>query len=79
MKLVLVSNRFDPYFYIKGTRDRKMFDLKGALKYQLTKSGLEVGNIMIDDARTYCQEELYFSFRRDGDKSGRMVAITGWR
>ncbi len=73
-----VSNRFDPYFYIKGTRDRKMFDLKGALKYQLTKSGLEVGNIMIDDACTYCQEELYFSFRRDGDKSGRMVAITGW-
>ena len=74
-----VSNRFDPSFFINGTGDRKMFDLKGALKYQLTQSGLEAGNIMSDDACTYCQKELYFSFRRDGVKSGRMVAITGWR
>ena len=73
-----VSNRFDSSFFINGTGDRKMFDLKGALKYQLTQSGLEAGNIMSDDACTYCQEELYFSFRRDGVKSGRMVAIIGW-
>ena len=74
-----VSNRFDPSFFINGTGDRKMFDLKGALKYQLTQSGLDTGNIMSDDACTFCQEELYFSFRRDGINSGRMVAITGWR
>ena len=73
-----VSNRFDSSFFINGTGDRKMFDLKGALKYQLTQSGLEAGNIMSDDSCTYCQEELYFSFRRDGVNSGRMVAITGW-
>ena len=74
-----VSNRFDPSFFLNGTGDRKMFDLKGALKYQLTQSGLDTGNIMSDDACTFCQEELYFSFRRDGINSGRMVAITGWR
>ena len=54
-----------------------MFDLKGALKYQLTQSGLEAGNIMSDDACTYCQEELYFCFRRYRVNSGRMVAISG--
>jgi len=74
-----VSEQFGSSFSVDGNGDRKMLDLKSALKHQLIESGIRKSNIMIDDDCTSCREELYFSYRRDGDKSGRMLAIAGWR
>ncbi|MBN4080958.1 peptidoglycan editing factor PgeF [Caldithrix abyssi] len=74
-----VSDQFDPSFSIGGKGDRRMLDLKNALKHQLTESGMAPENIMIDGDCTYCRKELYFSYRREGDKYGKMVAIAGWR
>ena len=73
-----VSKQFDPDFSIPGKGDRKMVDLKSVLKHQLINSGVLTKNIMIDDDCTFCRDDLYFSYRRDGEKSGRMVAIAGW-
>jgi|TARA_B110000263_G_C15229697_1_gene474007 YfiH family protein len=74
-----VSVQFDSIFSINGKGDRKMVDLKSILKHQLIHEGISTGNIMIDDDCTFCRADLYFSYRRDGDKAGRMVAIAGWQ
>ncbi len=74
-----VSEQFDPSFSIDGNGDRKMLDLKSVLMHQLIESGVSEKNIMVDDDCTYCRDDLYFSYRRDGNKAGRMVAIAGWR
>ncbi len=74
-----VSSQFDDTFSITGKDDRQMLDLKSALWHQLIASGIKSENIMIDDDCTNCREDLYYSYRRDGKKSGRMIAIAGWR
>jgi|TARA_Y100000310_G_scaffold322896_1_gene382552 hypothetical protein len=74
-----VSDQFDIAFSIPGKGNRKMVDLRGVLKSQLTEVGVSQANILIDDDCTFCQDDLYFSYRREGDKAGRMVAIAGWR
>jgi copper oxidase (laccase) domain-containing protein len=34
--------------------------------------------IFVSDKCTYCNKDLYESFRRDGDAAGRMYALLGW-
>jgi len=74
-----VSDQFDNSFSIAGKGDRQMLDLKSVIKHQLIDSGVKSENIIIDDDCTSCREDLYYSYRRDGKKSGRMIAIAGWR
>ena len=74
-----VSEQFDNSFSIAGKGDRQMLDLKSVIKHQLIDSGVKSENIIIDDDCTSCREDLYYSYRRDGKKSGRMIAIAGWR
>ena len=74
-----VSVQFNSVFSINGKGDSKMVDLKSILKHQLIDEGISIENIMIDDDCTFCRDDLYFSYRRDGDKAGRMVAIAGWQ
>ncbi|MEA1882790.1 MAG: peptidoglycan editing factor PgeF [Candidatus Marinimicrobia bacterium] len=74
-----VSEQFDSSFSVLGKGNRKMVDLKSVVRHQLIESGVPAGNIMIDDDCTYCRSDLYFSFRREGEKAGRMVAMSGWR
>ena len=41
--------------------------------FQLLKSGLHSGNIESIDLCTYHHEELFYSYRREGQKSVRML------
>ena len=34
---------------------------------------------MIDSRCTFCEKNKFFSYRRDGQSAGRMLAIMGWK
>ncbi len=73
------KNFFDVRF-LRFKRDGKYhFDLKGEIYSQLVKSGLKFRNIDVDKHCTICNSDLFHSFRRDGEKSGRMWALFGIR
>ncbi|MBI2620334.1 MAG: peptidoglycan editing factor PgeF [Ignavibacteriales bacterium] len=59
-------------------RDGKLFlDLKAVARGQLLRKGVERENIEVSPFCTICSHELFHSFRRDGNRSGRMLGIIG--
>jgi YfiH family protein len=52
-------------------------DLLAAITAQLRQSGLAEGDIHALDECTSCHPELYFSYRRDGAATGRMLSVIG--
>jgi YfiH family protein len=54
-------------------------DLRGAVRAQLVSAGLQ--NAHIDDVAgcTKCDEARFFSYRRDGESSGRHLAVISTR
>ena len=67
---VLFNNKIVPY-----SNQRFFLDLKKENKIQLQKQGLSDINIEVSPSCTICEKEKYHSYRRDGKKSGRMLAI----
>ncbi|MCE1165565.1 MAG: peptidoglycan editing factor PgeF [Bacteroidetes bacterium] len=64
----------------KYEKDGKYFvDLKKDNYNQLLKAGVKIGNIEVTDYCTYRDSDIFHSYRRDGDKSGRMLGIIGLR
>ncbi len=60
---------------VRVTRDGRLFiDLKAENRNQLIASGLRASNISVSAECTICSTHLH-SFRRDGARSGRMMAI----
>jgi YfiH family protein len=59
---------------VKRMRGRAHVDLRAIVRAQLEAAGVE--HAAIDDVRgcTVCDRERFFSFRRDKDESGRMLA-----
>jgi len=51
------------------------FNLKKANIIQLKKAGLKNENIIINKLCTFCNDKLFFSYRRDGTKTGRMTSL----
>lgn len=52
-------------------------DLPGAITRQAMAAGVAAGHIDHCGACTYQNQELFFSYRRDGARSGRLAAIIG--
>lgn len=50
-------------------------DIKGFLRYQLRKEGIPEGNIEIRQECTMEDGQNLYSYRREGKKSGRMMAL----
>ena len=55
-----------------------MLDIKKIVYDELIKSSIPYQNIYLDNDCTHCKASKYFSYRREGEIAGRMVAITGW-
>ncbi len=56
--------------------NRKVYlNLKEANKRQLVEMGVSEANIEVHPDCTICKPELYHSFRRDGERSGRMLGM----
>ena len=60
---------------VSGKADRWMFDLAGANLLQLDAAGIARGNISLSPYCTCCHDGLFYSHRRDGEKTGRQGAI----
>jgi polyphenol oxidase len=54
-------------------------DLRNANRSQLVAAGLAGGNIFVSDLCTACHTDLFFSYRREGPASGRLLAAVGIR
>jgi len=52
-------------------------DLAEINRRQLEEAG--VGNIWLSGECTFCSPERFYSFRREKDKAGRMLAYIGWQ
>jgi len=58
-----------------GKADRWMFDLAGANLLQLDTAGIPYSNVSLSPYCTCCHDGLFYSHRRDGEKTGRQGAI----
>jgi copper oxidase (laccase) domain-containing protein len=61
-----------------GPRGRPHLDVPEANRRQLLGCGLAPHNIHRLDACTYCQPDLYHSYRREGRAAGRMINFIGF-
>lgn len=54
-------------------------DLAAVARYQLQRAGLMNSKIQVADFCTACRTELFFSHRKEGGRTGRMMAVIGIR
>ena len=73
-----VLGQFDPTFVSRFDEVHFKVNLQNWAMSQLLKLKINKDNVFISNKCTYCFEEKYDSFRREGSKSGRMYAILGW-
>ena len=67
----------EKFQYPHPDRTKKYIDLGGCIGENLLNAGLAAENIEISGLCSQCRQDLFFSFRRDGEKSGRMMGILG--
>lgn len=60
---------------VGGSRVREHIDCHGAVRSQLVASGLRAGRIDGEELCTAGANREFFSYRRDGARSGRMAAV----
>ena len=56
---------------------RVQLDLRAANRWQLMDAGVPESQIDVSDFCTGCRNDLLFSYRREGAKTGRMMAMIG--
>jgi YfiH family protein len=71
-----VSSQFDKRFVEKRDRGEAV-DLKGASAEQLRSAGVRPDHIEVSPHCTVDEPHIFHSYRRDGAKSGRMMAVIG--
>jgi YfiH family protein len=72
-----VASKFSPQFLRPRSPGKMMLDLTGVTKAELTKNGVKRNRIEHDGRCTICKPELFHSYRRDGERSGRMMGVIG--
>lgn len=63
----------DPEACLTARDGRWMLDLQEANRQQLEAAGLSPENVHVSGLCTHCREDLFFSYRRDGAMSGRLI------
>ena len=56
---------------------RLKLDLIAANRWQLLDAGLAPRNVVASDLCTSCRPDLFFSYRREGGPTGRMLSVIG--
>ena len=64
---------YDDAHFKKLPDEKYRIDLKGIIKSQLESKGLQ--DVEMSSSCTMCQEDLFFSYRRDKGDTGRMASI----
>ena len=65
-------------FFRPGPRGRPHLDVRAANAAQLRAAGVPASRVHGLDDCTYCQGDLYHSYRREGRGAGRMISYVGW-
>jgi hypothetical protein len=73
-----VASRMDPRFVARDGRGT-VVDLKSANRQLLLATGLDAARIEVSPSCTISEREVFHSYRRDRDASGRMMAVIGLR
>ena len=74
-----IIDSFDIKFIKQNIGSKYFVNLQGIAKKKLEHEGILKKHIKVSEDCTCCQFERYFSFRREGDKSGRMFGLIGVR
>jgi hypothetical protein len=61
--------------FIRLRQEKTYFDLWAMARNELIKSGLKPEHIEVAGMCTSCQPDLFYSYRRDGSKTGRFGAL----
>lgn len=72
-----VAERFPDSLKRSGAGDRWFVDLKGLVRMQLLTAELLESNLEIHPGCTIRDVETWYSWRREGEKAGRMMALIG--
>lgn len=70
-----VAGQFPEHHVDLSGYEKPHVDLKGLIREQLTDAGINDHFIVTDDRCTIDHESLFYSYRREKEKSGRMAAI----
>jgi YfiH family protein len=68
-----VFTQFESQYFIKKGNQKYFFNMRQVLLDQAHDLGIK--NIENDDLCSYASKQSYFSYRRDKEKSGRMMAV----
>lgn len=68
-----VADKFDKKYIVKY--EKSHLNLWQLCKDQITESGVKENNITLTNLCTYCNNDLFYSYRGDNMKTGSMVAI----
>ena len=60
---------------IKKANGKYLFDLHNANRRLLEKAGIPAGHIEDCGLCTYCHDDLFYSYRKSGGKTGRHMAV----
>ncbi|MDF2945903.1 MAG: laccase [Bacillales bacterium] len=66
-------------FYMTIDKNKYKLDLKLANKLLLMQLGVKEENIYVTNYCTSCSSDLFFSYRRDKNKTGRMMSFIGFK
>ncbi|RMH60751.1 MAG: peptidoglycan editing factor PgeF [Calditrichaeota bacterium] len=66
---------FDGAFLEEDGSGHYLLDVTGAIVRQLQNAGVDPVHIEVDPLSTYDHPDLFYSYRRDGSKSGRMMGL----
>ena len=66
-------------FFQPGPRGRPHLDVRAANVRQLQDAGVRADRIHHVQDCTACRPDLYYSYRRDGKDTGRMISFVGYR
>jgi len=70
-----VAEQFAGEFVREGAGGKYRLDLPAVVRSQLEAAGILPGKIAVSAACTRCGGERFASYRRDGQRAGRMIAL----
>ncbi len=74
-----VAGSFPPEVTRPRDGGKFLLDLKWYNREFLLRGGVQAERIAVSPFCTICNPELFHSYRRDNDRSGRMIALIGYR
>lgn len=70
-----VADQFPDEFVEYKKFEKPHLDLKGFLRYQIEHAGIPGNQVNIREECTIEDDENFYSYRREGEKSGRMLGL----